>query len=66
MSVAIPQFMKKIQKSMYGTVGYTVPAAWCLTGVLVKCLYFFTPCMLFLLIFSLKLKQEEWIPFLNE
>nr|CAD7427772.1 unnamed protein product [Timema monikensis] len=29
-SVAIPQFMKKIQKSLYGTVHFTVPATWCL------------------------------------
>jgi hypothetical protein len=33
MSVAIPQFMKKTQKSLYGTVRFTVPAAWCLTVV---------------------------------
>jgi hypothetical protein len=31
MSVAIPQFMKKIQKSLYGTVRFTVPAARCFT-----------------------------------
>nr|CAD7434777.1 unnamed protein product [Timema monikensis] len=30
-SVAIPQFMKKIHKSLYGTVRFTVPATWCLT-----------------------------------
>nr|CAD7196588.1 unnamed protein product [Timema douglasi] len=30
-SVAILQFMKKIQKYMYGTVRFTVPATWCLT-----------------------------------
>nr|CAD7203994.1 unnamed protein product [Timema douglasi] len=27
-SVAIPQFMKKIHKSFYGTVRFTVPATW--------------------------------------
>nr|CAD7417202.1 unnamed protein product [Timema cristinae] len=32
-SVAIPQFIKKIQKSLYGTVRLTVPATWCLTVV---------------------------------
>jgi hypothetical protein len=32
MSVAIPQFMKNIQKSLYGTV----PAAWCLTVVCMR------------------------------
>nr|CAD7425602.1 unnamed protein product [Timema monikensis] len=32
-SVAIPQFMHKIQKSLYGTVRFTVPATWCLTVV---------------------------------
>nr|CAD7571941.1 unnamed protein product [Timema californicum] len=32
-SVAIPQFMKKIQKSLYGTVRFTVPATWRLTVV---------------------------------
>ena len=31
MPVDIPKFMKKIQKSLYGTVRFTVPAAWCLT-----------------------------------
>jgi hypothetical protein len=25
--------MKEIQKSLYGTVRFTVPAAWCLTVV---------------------------------
>jgi hypothetical protein len=29
MSVASPQFMKKIHTSLYGTVRFTVPAAWC-------------------------------------
>jgi hypothetical protein len=33
MSVVISQFMKNIQKSVYGTVRFTVPAAWCLTVV---------------------------------
>ncbi|CAG2067482.1 unnamed protein product [Timema podura] len=32
-SVAIPQFMKKIQRSLYGTVRFAVPATWCLTVV---------------------------------
>nr|CAD7397686.1 unnamed protein product [Timema cristinae] len=32
-SVAIPQIMKNIQKSLYGTVRFTVPATWCLTVV---------------------------------
>ena len=32
MSVAIPQFMKKIEKSLYGTVRFTVSAAWGLTA----------------------------------
>nr|CAD7400232.1 unnamed protein product [Timema cristinae] len=32
-SVAIPQFMENIQKSLYGTVRFTVPATWCLTVV---------------------------------
>jgi hypothetical protein len=92
MSVAIPQFMKKIQTSLYGTARFTVPAAWCFDcrahahigsctrarsgekhcrsrsadpGVLVEG-SFFTPPVLCLLIFSRKLKQEEWISFLNE
>ena len=33
MSVAIPQFMKKIQKSLHGTERFKVPAAWCLAVV---------------------------------
>jgi hypothetical protein len=33
MSIAIPQFMKDIQKYLYGTVRFTVPAAWCLSVV---------------------------------
>nr|CAD7201141.1 unnamed protein product [Timema douglasi] len=32
-SEAIPQFMKKIQKSLYVTVRFIVPATWCLTVV---------------------------------
>jgi hypothetical protein len=35
-------------------------------GVLVEGSFFFTPRMLCLFIFSRKLKQEEWISFLNE
>ncbi|MPC69923.1 hypothetical protein E2C01_064156 [Portunus trituberculatus] len=33
MSVAIPQFEKKIQKSLYGTAHITVPAAWSLAAL---------------------------------
>jgi hypothetical protein len=61
MSVAIPQFMKKIQKSLYGTVRFTVPT-WHAGGRQI----FFTMRVLCLLIFSHKLKQEEWISSLNE
>jgi hypothetical protein len=35
-------------------------------GVLVEGSFFFTPRVLCLLIFSRKLKEEEWISFLNE
>jgi hypothetical protein len=35
-------------------------------GVLAEGSFFFTPRVLCLLIFSRKLKQEEWISFLNE
>nr|CAD7577395.1 unnamed protein product [Timema californicum] len=36
-SVAISQFMKKLQNSLYGTVRFTVPVAWCLT--VVRCVH---------------------------
>nr|CAD7200517.1 unnamed protein product [Timema douglasi] len=32
-SVAIPHFMKKIPKSLYGTVRFTMSVTWCLTDV---------------------------------
>jgi hypothetical protein len=35
-------------------------------GVLAEGIFFFTPRVLCLMIFSRKLKQEEWISFLNE
>jgi hypothetical protein len=95
MSVAIPQFMKKITKifarncALHSSSGVVFDCyahahigsctrdrsgeKHCLSrnadpGVLAEgsFFFFFTPSVLCLLIFSRKLKQEEWISFLNE